>query len=645
MNKSMLFLLLICLGSRCLATDISAPAKTTNAPAQTRQSIVLPKNTPDPIEPVNRAIWSFNTKLLDDVFEPAGRAYRHTVAKPVRTSIGNFGWNLAYPVRLVNDLFQAKWRPAGSDTERFVCNTALGVAGFFDVASRWKIPKSDNNFSQTFAAWGWQSHIYLVLPVFGPSSDRNAVGQVADGTANPIPYASYAMSGVGFNNLSENVDDLARYGESSSDAYSMAKFAATYSTRYEKPDFKPSGARDEASLETLGVSFLNLHDREFPNRGVTGSANIPSTGKSLKFTCWMQKSPAPIVYIVPGLGAHRLENAPLALAELAYDAGFSAVCVSSAFHPEFMENASTSALPGYSPVDAHDLHVALTQINQRLDSLYPRRLGAKVLMGFSLGAFHSLIIASGERTNRQALVKFDRYIAIDPPVNLIFGISQLDKFYNAPLDWPAAVRSQTMQATFEKAFALAKAPPSDPSAPTALNFDADESRFLIGSGFRFVLRDVIYSSQRRNNQGVLKTKLNDSRREPAYQEILQYSYQDYIQKFAVPYYLTRGVNLADFHTVMAAGDLYAHERALKDAVNIRVIANRNDILMNAQDVNWLQQTFDPSRITLFDKGGHGGNLDAPEVQLAIIRSIADLKSKAEGASIRKAATNLFVNAP
>jgi hypothetical protein len=397
-------------------------------------------------------------------------------------------------------------------------------------------------------------------------------------------------------------------------------------------------------LETLKVTFLNLHDREFPNRGVTASAMIPSTGKMLKFTSWMQKSPAPVVYIVPGLGAHRLENAPLVLAELAYDEGFSAVCVSSAFHPEFMENASTAALPAYSPVDAHDLHVALTQIDQRLDALYPNRLGAKVLMGFSLGAFHSLLIASGDRANPQPLLKFDRYVAIDPPVNLMFGIAQLDKFYNSPLAWPAAVRSQTMQATFEKAFALAKEPPAGAAAPAALNFDADESRFLIGSGFRFILRDVIYSSQRRNNQGVLKAKLNESRREPAYEEILQYSYEDYIQKFAAPYYLARGVDLADYRTMMAAGDLYAHERALKDHANIRVIANRNDILMNAQDVTWLQQTFDPSRITLFDQGGHGGNLATPEVQRAIIRSIADLKPKIEGASISPAATKLFAKA-
>jgi ABC-type transporter lipoprotein component MlaA len=105
MNKFLPLGMFACLGARCVAAGVSPPATTTNAPAQNHQSVVPPKTRPDPIEPVNRAIWSFNTTLLDDVFKPAGRAYRHSVAKSVRTSIGNFGWNLAFPVRVVNDLF------------------------------------------------------------------------------------------------------------------------------------------------------------------------------------------------------------------------------------------------------------------------------------------------------------------------------------------------------------------------------------------------------------------------------------------------------------------------------------------------------------------------------------------------------------
>src|SRR5678815_1986299 len=100
-----------------------------------------------------------------------------------------------------------------------------------------------------------------------------------------------------------------------------------------------------------------------------------------------------------------------------------------------MEHASTSELPGYLPVDGHDLHVALTEIDRRLNKLYPGRLGDKALMGYSMGAFQSLYIAATEETNAPVaapkhgkggpvapksdgggLIKFDRYVAINTPV-------------------------------------------------------------------------------------------------------------------------------------------------------------------------------------------------------------------------------------
>ena len=79
--------------------------------------------------------------------------------------------------------------------------------------------------------------------------------------------------------------------------------------------------------------------------GKTRSVLIPATDKKLKFTYWLQPGKAPVVYILPGLGSHRLAQASVALAELVYSNGYSAVCVSSAFHSEFMEHASTAALP------------------------------------------------------------------------------------------------------------------------------------------------------------------------------------------------------------------------------------------------------------------------------------------------------------
>src|SRR5204863_2796790 len=117
-------------------------------------------------------------------------------------------------------------------------------------------------------------------------------------------------------------------------------------------------------------------------------------------------------------------------------------------------------------------------------------------------------------------------------------ISKLDEFYRAPLTWPGAERTDNIENTFLKVAALSK---GTLTPQTSLPFNAIESKFLIGLTFRLMLRDIIFSSQRRNNQGVLQHPISNLRRAPLYQEILEYSYRDYFEKFAIPYYQTRDI--------------------------------------------------------------------------------------------------------
>ena len=92
-----------------------APATSiTNLP--TAETVVLPKSVPDPIEPFNRVMWGFNKGLMTGVIKPTSRVYRFVVVKPVRTGIGNFGRNLTYPGRLINNLLQGKWNGARDES-------------------------------------------------------------------------------------------------------------------------------------------------------------------------------------------------------------------------------------------------------------------------------------------------------------------------------------------------------------------------------------------------------------------------------------------------------------------------------------------------------------------------------------------------
>jgi pimeloyl-ACP methyl ester carboxylesterase len=465
----------------------------------------------------------------------------------------------------------------------------------------------------------------------------------------PYTYLNYAVI---YNNLSDSVGGYVRFSQAEMDPYSEVQYAWTFTRANRVANFQVKGKQDPASLETLESVFFTFKDPEFPGRGKTRSVLIPATDKKLKYTFWLQPGQANVVYIVPGLGGHRLAEASLALAELVYKNGFSAVLVSSPFNFEFMENASTAAMPAYLPVDGHDLDVALTEIDRRLNASYPGRLGDKALMGYSMGAFQSLFIAATGPTNRYCvvtkervlrfpggkqgvkevriapitnqvpLIHFDRYVAISPPVRLMQGVSKLDEFYQAPMKWPETNRTDNIENIFLKVAALSQ---GTLTPQTSLPFNAIESKFLIGLTFRLTLRDIIYSSQQRDSMGVLHHRIENFRRDPAYQEILQYSYQDYFDKFAIPYYSAHGV-ASPAETLEKAGDLRTYDAGLRANANIRIIVNQNDFLLTDDDLAWLHATFGPEQLTVFPQGGHLGNLSNPAVQKAILGTLAGLKS-------------------
>ena len=604
-------------------------------------------------------MWGFNKALMTSVIKPTSKAYRRVVMKPIRTGIGNFGKNLTYPGRFINNVLQGKWSGARDESYRFAANTTYGVAGFFDVATKWKIPKSDADFGQTFGKWGWDPACYLMLPVYGPSNERDALGLAADTAANPLIYIApydfeasnpltwlgpytYLNYGIMYNDLTDTVGEYVRFSQAAMDPYSEIQYAWTFARANRVADFQVKGEQDEASLETLESVFFTYKDPEFPGHGKTRSVMIPATGQKLKFTFWLQPGKANVVYILPGLGSHRLAQTSIALAELVYKNGFSAVCVSSAFNSEFMENASTTAMPAYLPTDGRDVHVALTEVDHHLHQQYPNRLGNKAVMGYSMGALHTLFIAANEPTNAppaevvsrsryqwpfrsrnagRPLIKFDRYVAINTPVRMAYGISQLDEFYQSPLGWPVTNRTDNIENTFLKVAALSK---STLTPQTSLPFSAIESKFLIGLTFRFSLRDIIFSSQRRNNQGILQQPIKNFRRDPVYQEILQYSYSDYYEKFAIPYYWTHGID-ATAETLEKAGDLRTYEASLRTNANIRIIVNQNDFLLTDEDLAWLHASFPTNQLTVFAKGGHLGNLFNPGVQKSILAALTPMR--------------------
>lgn len=133
----------------------------------------------DPLESVNRAVFSFNESLDQAIIKPAARAYVAHVPDLVRLSLHNFIYNLVDPLSGVNNLLQGKPVKAASDFGRFLLNTFL-TFGIGDIATDLGLERSNEDFGQTLGVWGVGSGPYLVLPVLGPSSVRDGLGRVLD---------------------------------------------------------------------------------------------------------------------------------------------------------------------------------------------------------------------------------------------------------------------------------------------------------------------------------------------------------------------------------------------------------------------------------------------------------------------------------
>jgi phospholipid-binding lipoprotein MlaA len=106
----------------------------------------------------------------------------------MRTGISNFFDNLDYPVVILNDLLQARFKQAGADTGRLLMNTTLGIGGLLDPASSAGLTKYDNDFGLTLARWGAGKGPFLELPFLGPSDIRDGAGRIPDSYASPRNY-------------------------------------------------------------------------------------------------------------------------------------------------------------------------------------------------------------------------------------------------------------------------------------------------------------------------------------------------------------------------------------------------------------------------------------------------------------------------
>ncbi len=142
----------------------------------------------DPWEPFNTKVFEFNRQVDRWVLRPIAKGYDVVVPNPVQIGISNFFYNLRFPPRFLNNIFQGKVKGAGIEVGRFFVNSTVGIGGLFDIAQYLDLNTPEEDAGQTLAFYGVTPGPYLVVPLMQPFTVRDLVGFVGDIFLNPINW-------------------------------------------------------------------------------------------------------------------------------------------------------------------------------------------------------------------------------------------------------------------------------------------------------------------------------------------------------------------------------------------------------------------------------------------------------------------------
>ncbi|HZX15771.1 MAG TPA: VacJ family lipoprotein [Pseudomonas sp.] len=137
-------------------------------------------NEEDPWQGYNRFMFRVNDNVDTYTLKPLAKGYQAVTPQFLEDGVHNVFRNIGDVGNLANNLLQGKLHDAGVDGGRLIFNTTFGLLGFFDVGSTMGLQRSDEDFGQTMGAWGLNSGPYVVLPLLGPSTVRDAFGKVPD---------------------------------------------------------------------------------------------------------------------------------------------------------------------------------------------------------------------------------------------------------------------------------------------------------------------------------------------------------------------------------------------------------------------------------------------------------------------------------
>lgn len=352
---------------------------------------------------------------------------------------------------------------------------------------------------------------------------------------------------------------------------------------------------DSPSLNKSIWNELSIWNRSFPKRIKTGEISVFPDREKYKFRYILQRDKsAPLAIFYPSVGEGINSHHSTVFAKIFYDAGYSVLIQGSHFQWEFAKSMPEGYCPGLPARDADNLKLVTGRIVNKLENEHKCSFRDKILVGTSFGAMATLFVADKE--NKNNTLGISKYIAISPPIELVYAIKQADKnseaFDHNSFDVKqrvATVAAKIIQITNKK---------NEPGFKfEGLPFSEEEGKLIVSFFMRQKLSDLVFTIE-----GASKSKKCD-----IYSSINNLSFENYAEKYLLG---NAGGTLEDLRYDTS---LYSIANYLKEGKNYKIYHSLDDFFVNKNQLEQLKM-YSPKNIVCLNNGSHLGFLYRKEFQ-------------------------------
>lgn len=349
--------------------------------------------------------------------------------------------------------------------------------------------------------------------------------------------------------------------------------------------------------------------------GLPGRNNLPNLeGRGdVGLALYRQNRPAPLLFILAGLGSNPYFGVAPYLASLFYKDGSHVVILPSPMSWNFALSANRRGAPGYAPEDARDLYAVMQKALTVLRDRHDVKTTAINFMAVSLGGLEGAYLSVIDADERK--IGIDKFLLVNPPIDLAYAVKKIDQ-WNALAGKFGRAKSQQIVA---KAVAIVDSfsdvRRDSPAVFARLakkfaGFTTEELQFLIAGNLQSQLPELIYVTQVMHDQKVLSALKHDKRKR--LEEAKGFTFTDYNEKIAVPLWQKQAGNTdADLEKFIQGGSLARIVARLRGNPKVQIMHNADDFMAERESIEALKDALG-DQVMLYPYGGHLGNLWYPE---------------------------------